>query len=465
MGDVRGYPERRSSGADELSGDRSGHGPSGFGQGGLGQGGSGWQPPGEVERRLYEAATRADWHGYLRTVAASRLFHHMSRLRMDANPGKLVLDPTWHPAVRAECVSVFTEGMLPEPAPTPVYFSAGLDWYANALEQYASSLGWFARRLGRRTFPPYLIVNPGTPCQAAFPTGRDHLGAWRQHAFAAPKNAHGDQLHTLHRDGLAPRTGALAHGLACGALLSVRNGSYWNVVGWHGLGYPEEVECLSQWWSITDRAGWLSTVEGLLRGDMVNEAWEFVLQVRNAVARGSASFGSSVDVAVWRREVERLAREHIRIAPSHPARGDSGGAGPESPAETEEFQDLLRMLDRVVGLIVRYEARFRGDGLLPEGRCVTSVAAWDYGRAANMARWGLGARYCTREEAESAVLRAGRVSALVYRSWEEFSVGHILGRCLHFDGEEFGAWYQDMLSAHRVLTTDPSSPWLTLPFR
>jgi hypothetical protein len=53
----------------------------------------------------------------------------------------------------------------------------------------------------------------------------------------------------------------------------------------------------------------------------------------------------------------------------------------------------------------------------------------------------------------------------VYDSWQDFSAGYILGRCLHFDGEEFGEWYSNMLEAHRILTTDPGSPWLNIPWK
>ena len=44
-------------------------------------------------------------------------------------------------------------------------------------------------------------------------------------------------------------------------------------------------------------------------------------------------------------------------------------------------------------------------------------------------------------------------------------MGYILGRCLHFDNEKFGSWYQDMVTVHRILTSDPGSPWLNIPFR
>ncbi|MEU3658282.1 DUF1266 domain-containing protein [Streptomyces sp. NPDC032940] len=118
-----------------------------------------------------------------------------------------------------------------------------------------------------------------------------------------------------------------------------------------------------------------------------------------------------------------------------------------------------------IGRISRYCARMRADGVLDENRYVTSVDAWDLGRASKMARWGLGARFGTLQEAEAAVVQAGRAAALAYRSWQDFSAGYILGRCLHFDEEDFGSWYTDMVDAHRILMTDPGSPWLNIPFR
>lgn len=122
-------------------------------------------------------------------------------------------------------------------------------------------------------------------------------------------------------------------------------------------------------------------------------------------------------------------------------------------------------MQRLVSRMTRYEARMRADGVLDEKQYVGSVDAWDLGRASKMARWGLGARYGSLPEAESAVIQAGRAAALTYKSWQDFSAGYILGRSLHFDEEEFGAWYQDMVKAHHILMSTPDSPWLTIPFR
>ncbi|MFI2078525.1 DUF1266 domain-containing protein [Streptomyces triculaminicus] len=65
----------------------------------------------------------------------------------------------------------------------------------------------------------------------------------------------------------------------------------------------------------------------------------------------------------------------------------------------------------------------------------------------------------------AAIERAGTAAQAAYDSWEEFCAGYVLGRCLHFDDEEFGPWYAEVLTAHRSLATDPESPWLTVPSR
>ncbi|WP_435845038.1 DUF1266 domain-containing protein [Streptomyces flaveolus] len=79
----------------------------------------------------------------------------------------------------------------------------------------------------------------------------------------------------------------------------------------------------------------------------------------------------------------------------------------------------------------------------------------------------MGARSPVRHPAGGRGRRCsgGADTALTYRSWQDFSAGYILGRCLHFDEEDFGSWYTDMVDAHRILMSDPGSPWLNIPFR
>ncbi|MDW6057046.1 DUF1266 domain-containing protein [Streptomyces sp. FXJ1.4098] len=227
----------------------------------------------------------------------------------------------------------------------------------------------------------------------------------------------------------------------------------------HGNGYNDEKSRLKKWWGVTCPEEWADTQQRLLDADMVSPVWEFALSVRRSLAQ---DFAGSVEVDHWRQVAERVLRHNAAQAAE--PRITSDGVTPARLRSTAEVEPQVAGVQRLIGRIARYEARFRADGLLADNAFVRSVEAWDYGRASGMARWGLATRYCTLQEAEQAVVAAGRASRHNYRSWQAFSAAYILGRCLHFDEEEFGSWYEDMLTAHRVLTTDPASPWLTIPW-
>lgn len=390
-----------------------------------------WQPPTGTERALYQAKLRNDWSGYLDVLADSWLYFAVSREPYD-RAGRTVPVPFRPLSGAAWCLAVHTEGTLPDAVADPVFFRDSLRGLA-------------------RTWPDehwWLAVNPGTPCEAYLPASAEDRVVWLDHF---EKGWRQEQLSLRTLAVGAPLHGPVAHGLALTALLRVKNGELWNTLSGHGVGYDAERERLSQWWGVTDRASWLEHTEELLRGEMLNPRWEFALQVRRELHRSAEhQHGRPPGLQQWREAAEEVLRNRIAEsgAPSHGHSADSRVAA---------VQD-------VIGTVSRYEARFRADGLLAADGFVRSVLAWDYGRAASLARWGLTARYCTLPETEQLLLRAGRVSQTVYGSWAEFSAAHVLGRCLHFDDEEFGSWYTDMLTAHRILTTEPTSPWRNIPF-
>ncbi|MGW4032603.1 DUF1266 domain-containing protein [Streptomyces sp. NPDC004838] len=403
-----------------------------------------WQAPSPIERELYEAKTRGDWSAYFDVLAGNCLYIAESRALADALPRRVEFAPYWAPQLGAPCVALYTEGMLPSPVADPVYSSGSLDWYA---------------RVWGDADPQWMAVNPGSPCEAFFPTSPTHRDLWRRHAARVESHCHPrGTLRTLQVGG--PLHGPVAQGLACAALLFVTNGEFWNSMAYHGHGYTEERDRLKEWWGVTDREDWQRLQERLLSAEVVSPIWEFALQVRRSLA---LEYGGGVELDHWRHVAERVMRANAAEATQPRITPD--GVTPGRPHNEVDVAAKVAGIQRLIGRIVRYEARFRADGLLRDGQFVRSVEAWDYGRASGMARWGLGGRYCTLHEAEQAVIRAGRAARLDYRSWEEFSAAYILGRCLHFDDEEFGEWYEDVLAAHRVLTTDPASPWLNIPWK
>lgn len=401
-----------------------------------------WIPPTETERALAEARARGDRPAYYDVLAGVRLYYVMSREAYDAQPDRVHRVFTRDPRTGAERWELFTDGMLPAPrADDLVYSRASLRWIADAWNPQC---------------PPTLVVNPGSPCELALPYGPLGTTDWSRAANRTDTPSTSLRLRALHVGGVLH--GPVAHGLACGALLCVNNGSLWNAPAWHGHGYDGERRRLREWWGITTRAEWQYHLRNLLACEASSSVWEFALGLRRTIAR---DFGGHVDTGYWRQAVATVIRANSEGATVI----TEDGVTKTDPRPASETEARITGVQHLIGRITRYEARMRADGILDENRYVTSVEAWDLGRASKMARWGLGARFATLPETESALIRAGRAAALAYRSWPDFSAGYVLGRCLHFDEEEFGDWYQDMVSAHRILMSDPGSPWLNIPFR
>ncbi|MFD5575446.1 hypothetical protein ACFWJA_47300, partial [Streptomyces cadmiisoli] len=110
----------------------------------------GWQAPSAVERGLYEAKARGDWPAYYDLVARADLYMMQSRAYVDANGSNTRFHPYWNPQTQTMCLAVYTGGMLPPPVADPVYNCYDLRWFAEVWNQ---------------NDPPYLVVNPGSPCE------------------------------------------------------------------------------------------------------------------------------------------------------------------------------------------------------------------------------------------------------------------------------------------------------------
>lgn len=397
-----------------------------------------WTAPSAIERELYGAKTRGDWDGYLGALARAELFLPQHRAQIDADPRAA----RFHPAGNGT-LAVYTRGMLPAPDAHTVYLRQSLAWFANA---------WDARD------PSHLAVNPGSPVEAYLTTTPADLARWRAHWDAASSwGLAPGAVHALHSGG--PLHGPVARGLAVGAHLAVANGEFWNALAYHGNGYTRERERLRTMWEITDTAGWLDVLQRMLEADIVSPVWEFALRVRRVLA---SDFAGPVDVEHWRYAAESGLRRSAERAAEPRLTPD--GVTVAQPRPAAEVEGEIAGVRRLIGRITRYEQRFRADGLLPDGGWVRSAEAWDYGRASQMARWGVATRYGTLQDAERAVIRAGEKARGAYRSWTEFSAGYCLARCLHFDEEEFGSWYASSLATHLTLTTDPASPFLNIPW-
>ena len=226
----------------------------------------------------------------------------------------------------------------------------------------------------------------------------------------------------------APTWGPLAAALAVGAHLAVGNGAAWNLPDGSDEDPDQTRELLAESWGVTDHDSWREQIDALLVAENSDPAIQAVLDLRR---RGDDEYAWQEAIAVWSGEKDL-------------------------PEETTT--ELVRLSTR----ILRYEARFRADGVLAPDARIGSVYGYDFGRAVNLARWGRNAGFCAADEAEKCVLLAGDRARRTYGSWEEFSAGYTLGRMLRFDDDEFGEYYRRSVTAHRILVDDPASPWRKL---
>jgi hypothetical protein len=243
-------------------------------------------------------------------------------------------------------------------------------------------------------------------------------------------------VDTLIGDPRGPFFGPVAHGFACGAHIPIHNANAWNAMVDPAQARQETRDSLRESWGIGNSDEWREQVDYLLTGENVGPETDQLLELRRDVI---ARFGRC-DLPMWRDAIARW--------------GQWRGISPEQ----------ARQYHADAGVITRYEARFRADGLLPPGGVVDSVLGYDFGRAVNMARWGFGSTYCDYRTAESIVLLAGKRTQQTYSSWADFGAGYALGRVLRFDNEEYGHMYESVLGPHRMLMFDPASPWRHIPF-
>jgi hypothetical protein len=259
-------------------------------------------------------------------------------------------------------------------------------------------------------------------------------------------------LFELHYADEWPADPLVAHGLGVGAILTVCNGEQVNSVTNRPIGPNETTDSMREpnsgrrilldFWEIENHERWADEIDALLTGmntgrtiGCLGQA-ELEVRHRMAVGWGKPQIPATVWLAAMSAAMERV------------------GVHPDFAAKSVE---LARRA-------LRYEARMQADGLLPENGWVTSMLAYDYGRAVSVACWGLQAGFCEREEAEWVIRSASLAAQRDYVSWEHLAAGYILGRVMRFDGEEFGKFYFDSLDAHRSIFGDPRSPWRALEF-
>jgi len=89
-----------------------------------------------------------------------------------------------------------------------------------------------------------------------------------------------------------------------------------------------------------------------------------------------------------------------------------------------------------------------------------TLAAWDYGRVAIIARYGVEAGFLSEDEAWTYLKAAADSASEIYSSWREYTAAHILGRAL-----AFGNSSDDFRHMLNFLLHHPESSFQTIEFR
>ena len=378
-----------------------------------------WLPPTEQAQHMLEAKNRGDTDAYLRWLAGSPLYMAMSKQEADDRlAGSSRVNSVTFREHEQEFMQAFSLGGLPQVEDEYIFYSASLNWILETWSKLDWRIAFHAKMATEMRF------------------SATELAAWAEknpESIFRPED-NGNELIML-RGG--PLHGRLAHALACGIHLAVRNAAIWNSLGTIYTGYLDDMRLLRQWWGIATAEDWQPEMDALLEGRNSDPAASLVLDLRRQLV---SQHQISVDSHIWGEVVTSWCQQN--------------------GIEDATVQTLLGLVER----ISRYEERFRGDGLLPPGDFIKSIRGYDYGRAVNMARWGLAARFCDHATAEKLVLRAGELCHSEYDSWVDFSAGYILGRALRFDDGEFGEWYQGEHMRHVMLTDRRDSPWRNIAF-
>ncbi|MGW2596979.1 DUF1266 domain-containing protein [Streptomyces klenkii] len=411
-----------------------------------------WTPPTPIEQHLQAATARGDWDGQIGALAAAELYVAVARVQADGLVPPAPLAPYRDPASGKRCLPVLTRGALPPWQPDWVFQRTTLDELA---------LEWPNDKW-------HLAVNPGQPAAAVLPATPLDRAAWLEVYAETPPPAPGGLLSLY----TGPLHGPLAHGLACGAPLSVRDGVPWNELGAVYRDYGADRAVLRDAWGVADPAGWWHLTERLLAGAGAGRDAEFALRAREGLAEHAGSADAPPTTEEWRQAVTHVLLHR---------------AAPEAE---------VRAMDAAVTRVAEAEERLRGEGdaVLRPGERVASAAAYDLACAVTVARLGLAARLCGPADAERVVLSAGEAARRTYGSWPAFAAGFLLGRELRPGGAgdprtavhgapgqsggpdhtapghavpghaDAGGSDCETLLTHRVLTTDPASPWLNIPW-
>ncbi|MCL2580746.1 MAG: DUF1266 domain-containing protein [Oscillospiraceae bacterium] len=232
------------------------------------------------------------------------------------------------------------------------------------------------------------------------------------------------------------------------------------------------VRLLRDFWSVTDREGALEQLGRLANANGQSPVaddlyFEFVLNNRLEPIDGLSLLFSQTDLSflenVYNSAVSRtesLGDEMLdSLLEAYEAQGIE--IGREELIETLVYiQFAQRVNDGLAAYIGARDMLINFLGFTEEELLsLPTLAAWDYGRVAIIARYGVEAGYLQEAEAWEYLKMAADSASEIYAGWREYVAAHILGRALAFGNPSDD--FQHMLY---FLLNHPESSFQTIAF-
>ncbi|MGZ9585190.1 DUF1266 domain-containing protein [Paenibacillus marinisediminis] len=91
---------------------------------------------------------------------------------------------------------------------------------------------------------------------------------------------------------------------------------------------------------------------------------------------------------------------------------------------------------------------------------VNTIAAWDFDRAVNIARWSYIVGYITEEQAWGYIERAADAASPIFQSWNDYFISFAFGRAIAYEGK-----INDIIFKAEELLKEEDSIWNEFSFK
>lgn len=192
-------------------------------------------------------------------------------------------------------------------------------------------------------------------------------------------------------------------------------------------------------WQITSAESWLHVTDRFIRGEHIrSRPAETALDVRDAVLEENGA--AYLSVGDWIDAVDEQGRR----------------------AGWDEARTALVL--RLAVKAFHAEQQLAEDGLLPAGRRVVTMFAYDLAHAAYLIHAGARLGYSDPQTVQQMHQALAHNASAVYTSWQDYAAAYVLGHSLLEGGYPSDEVYRSAAATAKLLLSSPLSPWTNIGF-